>query len=162
MADVLKNCKPMVTRTVAAVILKPTRSVSPEHGKHKSSSYSALHTFSLLPLPFAHPHPVAAVLGSSYNAGGYATPTNKLSMLYDSDNKDSNELVSPVMAAIVAEVAPVTVESVGHLWWNSVWVPDRDANSVSVHALLDTGSHLDLLSLALVKCLSLAAILPAN
>lgn len=76
----------------------------------------------------------------------------------DGSDEDTSAEVSNFAAAVITKVPAVSVRSVGHLWWSAVSVSEGDVNGVTVHVLLDTGSHLDLVNPSLAKHLKLCPI----
>lgn len=100
-------------------------------------------------------HPVAAVLVSSRDANGYHTPVNRSSVLHGSEDEDEDDDVSCI-AAVISEVAPVMVPSARHLSLRSVCVPEGDTSTLHhIQAMLDTGSHLDLVNPSFAQRLNL-------
>lgn len=149
MSDVPAGCKPEPDRkTVAAVMC--ARSESPQCGRRTSSSYPNTHKYSELPSSSERPHLVATVLGSSRNRVKYSMPANQTSVLDRSNGSGLSSDVSNVVVAVISDVPSVTAPSGRHLWWKSVAVSKGDIDSVLVHTMSDSGSHLDLVSPAFI------------
>lgn len=162
MADVPAGCKAEPERKTVAAVVPDARapSPSPVRGRRVSSSYPQPRSFSESPSPSNRSqHVVAAVLGSSRNPAAYTTPPrNRVMDGSSSDDRSRSRTVSNIVAAVVTELDPVSVPSVGHLWWKAASVPEGDTDAISVRAMLDCGSHLDLVSPKLVERLKLAPV----
>ncbi|KZP34756.1 hypothetical protein FIBSPDRAFT_881239 [Athelia psychrophila] len=109
------------------------------------------------PSPSPSRHPITTILGSSRNPASVHTLTNHSNVLHRSDDDEENSSdMSNCITAVISEVAPVTVTTACHLWWKAVCVPEGDAAVTHhVQAMLDMGSHLDLVNPSFLKCLNL-------
>lgn len=110
--------------------------------------------------------PIAAVFGAERNPvsnSGYYQ-----SSVLEGSSESNGDVVSvrsgtpakvcDIVGAVISDVESVTVPSVGHLWWKAVSVPDGDTTPCHVQAMLDSGSHLDLVNPTLVTRLNLVPI----